>query len=80
MKIEIKRTHIRRGQQSDGHHCPIGLAIQESLGIDDSDKVFVGDDHIRIGKKKFDTPLEAIDFINAFDERKSSVEPFSFEL
>lgn len=77
MKIEVKKTHIRRGIQDTPDACPIALAIQESLGVD---SVFVGIETIRIGKKKIVTPQEARNFIERFDTVKSSVGPFSFEI
>lgn len=77
MKIPIKRTHIRRGEQSSFNLCPIGLAIQETLS---ATKVKVDRDIIKIGKNTFATPPKAIEFIEMFDDKKSYAEPFVLEL
>lgn len=77
MKIEVKKTHIRRGQQNTSEYCPIALAIRESLS---AEKVEVHHVTARIGRKTFDLPQVAKNFIRAFDEQKSSVGPLSFEL
>lgn len=77
MLIEVKQTHIRRGEKLNNQACPIALAIRESLG---SEKVRVNREDVKIGRKTFDLPQKAQDFIDRFDDVKSSVEPFSFEL
>ena len=77
MRIEVKRTHIRRGQQEKPDACPIALAVKESLGVKHVD---VQPYELTIGKLKFSLPDEAHYFIEAFDENKSSVEPFAFEI
>lgn len=77
MKIEVKKTHIRRGKQRRPDSCPIALAIKESLGVTN---VQVWNDTIDIGKKSFDIPYDAEAFIEQFDECKKNAEPFTFEL
>lgn len=77
MLIEVKKTHIRRGQRLQPDACPIALAIRESLG---SKEVRVHAEDVRIGQKICDLPTEAQWFVEAFDTKKSSVHPFSFEL
>lgn len=77
MKIEVKRSYIRKGIQNSQNNCPIAISVRKSFGIDNVE-VNCGD--MKIGKRKFDLPLEAQDFITAFDDNKSSVEPFSFEI
>lgn len=77
MVIEVKKTHIRRGRRLQPDACPIALAIRESLG---SEKVQVHKEDVKIGRKTFDLPEEAQWFVDAFDTKKSSVQPFSFEL
>lgn len=77
MIIQIKKTHIRRGHQNTVDSCPIALAIRESLSVQNVD---VQKRTVRIGKTMFTLPVEAQNFIRAFDERKSSVGPLAFEL
>lgn len=77
MKITVKKTHIRRGAKGLPDSCAIALAIKEQLGTND---VSVSSKIMKIGKKVISLPSEAVDFIAAFDDNKSSVEPFEFEI
>jgi hypothetical protein len=77
MKIIVNKTNIQKGVQNTCTHCPIAFAIKRTLGIED---VEVNCDDVHIGKKVFELPYKAQQFITSFDNDKSSVEPFEFEL
>lgn len=77
MRIQVKKTHIRRGYQTSPDACAVALAIQESTG---SSKVRVTEDLIRVGRQRIPTPASVQKFIQDFDDKKVSVAPFEFEL
>ncbi len=76
MKVRVTQEHIRCGERRSPRGCPIALALREKRGLSN---VRVHLTHAFTPSHEFRLPLEAQEFIKAFDNR-SPVEPFSFEL
>lgn len=83
MKIVVTQQDIDLAHRYDAtrsalplcERCPIALAIQRQTGM----PVQVSPDMATIGETSIDLPLEAQDFVAAFDDNVM-VEPFIFDL
>lgn len=77
-KIEVKKTHIAKGQASNPYACPVALAMRAKFK-----RVFyVFEDGIGCGEDITDevrSPVVVQEFIKRFDEGKPC-KPFSFTL
>lgn len=76
MKVQVTRDDINRGMQGNPYSCALALAVTRTF-----DKVpFVGHVGVKMGGEWCDLPPEASKFIYNFDNDRTSVEPFEFEL
>lgn len=78
--VNVTASHIRAGVKMSPTHCPVALAIRETLQLAENDKllvdfnayVFTGTDQI-----EYRLPLIAREAILFFD-REEKVGPFTF--
>lgn len=80
--VRVTATHISLGVRRDSCACPIALALRDmhpefAIDVYNSFAVVVQDPHTP--GLTASLPLEAADFITAFDD-ENTVEPFEFEL
>jgi hypothetical protein len=78
VKIYVTQDDINKGERQQCHLCPIARAVADALGVH-SRLVEVTSYGIRAGGAHYKLPLDARDFMYAFDEGLT-VEPFEFEL
>lgn len=78
LKVEVTADDIASAKPRDLCWCPIAIAIRRAIG-DPSEVVSVANFGVAIGDGRAGLPLEAVDFIKAFDSGKP-VKPFAFEL
>lgn len=82
MKIEVKQEHIEKGKRQDACHCPVALAIKDTVKVK---FVYVHLFEINLKKKWARKAVEITlskkveKFVKKFDDGKK-VKPFSFEL
>lgn len=78
IKVIVTKRHIKKGNQCDETSCPIALAIQQLMGIDDA---YVYRSRAEIHGYDLNLPRIARRFIALFDdEGAKAVRPFSFFL
>jgi hypothetical protein len=78
MKIEVKKSHIRRGRQGDCLRCPVALAVEEAT----KEYVAAFPGYLQFGEEwrnrvDFRVPKKVRTFIIRFDGEQK-VKPFSF--
>lgn len=80
MKVKITQKHIDEGKRHHPCKCPIALALDELLVPPGGPTryIYVGDESAWVGRDektchRFRLPLEARQFIRAFDERGSKI-------
>lgn len=76
MRIDVSLSDIRLGIRRSHCDCPIALAIRRATG---NHGVFVAYNGVQIGDGMTYLPIEATQFIVAFDNSEN-VQPFSFDL
>ena len=86
IRIDVTQEHINEGNPTESGYCPVALALQEHAGWSHANAathqfwpLFENWDE-RLGVSiRYDLPVEASSFIQAFDDG-DPVEPFSFEV
>lgn len=85
--VNVTQEHIDRGKRKSCEHCPIALAVLETLELSQDGPggalLGVADSYVCFYNKdsyQSKLPPVAADFIDAFDRDKGFVYPFSFEL
>ena len=81
MLFSVTQRHIDRGDPSTLRFCPIALAAQEALGIDEIDVDGIEMIVFKPGQSvdRYDLPDEAISFIQDYED-ELPLEPFEFEI
>ena len=82
IEIHVTQKDIDKGLQEDAINCPVARALCRTMCLP----------HAAVGKlsisipgwfdtrKNFHTPTSVREFVEAFDEDRTAVRPFSFEL
>lgn len=75
--IQIKQEHIDKGKINSFSECPVALACQEQLGVDED--VQVSNIDLRVGLKDYELPVNARKFIEMYDA-ELPVKPFDMDI
>ncbi len=79
LTVEVTLAHIMEGVRTDGHNCPIAIALRDHRVTD----VFVDEDYVtcRVDGEFYrsDAPLSVKAFVGDFDGFKP-VSPFTFTI
>lgn len=77
MIIKVTKKDIKEGVQKDCYNCAIAKGLKKYFK---NKFVSVGADTIFIDQKVYKTTVKMYDFIQKFDENKSTCKPESFRL
>jgi hypothetical protein len=78
MKFNVTKTDIRKGEDGNGHNCPVARSIRRKLGLRSQDVAVTGLE-VEIKGREYVAPQAVDDFVNRFDGHYG-VKPFSFVL
>ena len=73
----LRKKKTRHARTTDGHVCPIALAVRRIVGADAY--VYVGPTYILVGADELEMPPVATSSVRAFDAGRS-LGPFAFNL
>lgn len=77
LPVTITKQDIREGKKGDAYNCAIARALKR---IFNTQSVSVSGSSATIDGVSYRLPQEAYDFVSRFDNLKTSVQPFTFQL
>ena len=73
----LRKKKTRHARKTDGHVCPVALAVRRIVG--DDAYVYVGPTYVMVGATEMELPPVATSSTRAFDAGRS-LGPFTFNL